>query len=131
MEQYLAFVAIVVNDYDEAKKYYCDTLGFQLIEDTPQDNGGKRWVVVAPYGNPQTRILLAKASSPEQSTRVGNQTGGRVAFFLHTDDFRRDFERFRAAGVKFEELPREEVYGTVAIFQDLYGNRWDLLQFKQ
>ena|SRR3989344_4211782 len=131
MEQNLAFVAIVVRDYDEAKTYYCDVLGFELMEDTPQDNGRKRWVVVAPPGNSQTRILLAKASNPEQIGRVGNQTGGRVAFFLQTDDFKRDLERFSAAGVQFEESPREETYGTVAVFKDLYGNRWDLLQFRQ
>jgi len=131
MRQHLAFVAIVVSDYNEAKKYYCGTLGFELIEDTPQDNGRKRWVVVAPPGNPQTRILLAKASNPEQISRVGNQTGGRVAFFLQTDDLKRDFEKFSAAGIRFEDSPREERYGTVAVFKDLYGNRWDLLQFKR
>jgi catechol 2,3-dioxygenase-like lactoylglutathione lyase family enzyme len=104
-------------------------LGFTLIEDTPLD-AVKRWVLVAPPGARETCLLLAKAASPEQAARVGDQTGGRVFLFLHTDDFTRDYERMRARGVRFREAPREEAYGIVAVFEDLYGNRWDLLQLK-
>lgn len=125
--QRIGYVALLVRDYDEAKAYYCGVLGFDLIEDTPLSNG-KRWVLVAPPGSTETRLLLARAVTPEQSSRVGGQTGGRVFLFLHTDDFWRDFAALRKKGVVFCEEPRRESYGTVAVFSDLYGNRWDLLQ---
>ena len=129
MSQHLGYIALVVRDYDEAIAYYVGKLRFELIEDT--DLGGdKRWVLVAPPGSRETRLLLARAVTPEQLTRVGDQTGGRVFLFLHTDDFRRDYERMRGGGVVFCEEPREESYGTVAVFEDLYGNRWDLLELK-
>jgi catechol 2,3-dioxygenase-like lactoylglutathione lyase family enzyme len=119
-------VTVVVSDYDEAIAYYVGILGFTLLEDTPV-SAGKRWVVVAPYGASETALLLARAATAGQRARVGDQTGGRVALFLYTDDFERDHERMRAAGVVFEGPPRHEPYGTVAVFRDLYGNRWDLL----
>lgn len=122
----LACVTVVVRDYDEAVAYYAACLGFEVIEDTPLE-GGKRWVVVRPRGG-GTSLLLARAATPQQDDRVGDQTGGRVFLFLHTDDFRRDFEALRARGVRFLEEPRRESYGTVAVFEDLYGNRWDLLE---
>jgi catechol 2,3-dioxygenase-like lactoylglutathione lyase family enzyme len=126
MPQSLALTALVVRDYDEAIDFYVDKLGFGLSSD--QDlGGGKRWVVVTPPGS-QGGLLLAKASGPEQAARIGDQTGGRVGFFLHTDDFHRDHARMIAAGVRFTEAPRQEPYATVAVFEDLYGNRWDLLQ---
>lgn len=125
--QHLAYVAVVVRDYEEAKAYYCGVLGFELIEDTALPDG-KRWVLVAPPGSRETRLLLARAATPEQAKRVGNQTGGRVFLFLHTDDFWRDFRAMHEKGVKFCEQPRKESYGLVAVFEDLYGNRWDLLQ---
>lgn len=124
---HLGLVAVVVRDYDEAIAFYVDAMGFALREDSPQ-GGGKRWVVVTPPGSAETGILLAKADSPEQEARVGDQTGGRVGLFLNTDDFERDHARMLAAGVTFEEAPRREPYGTVAVFRDLYGNRWDLIQ---
>ena len=129
MKQYLGSVALVVADYDEAIAWYTQVLGFTLLEDTDM-GGGKRWVVVTPPGASETRLLLAKASTPEQLARVGDQTGGRVFLLLHTDDFWRDYRRMKAAGAVFCEEPREEVYGTVVVFQDLYGNKWDLLQLK-
>jgi catechol 2,3-dioxygenase-like lactoylglutathione lyase family enzyme len=129
MPQHLGCVALLVRDYDEAREYYTCVLGFDLIEDTPLPDG-KRWVLVAPPGARETRLLLAKAASPAQAARIGDQTGGRVFLFLHTDDFWRDYHAFRARGVAFREAPREEAYGTVAVFEDLYGNRWDLLQPK-
>ena len=125
--QHLQYVALLVHDYDEAKAYYVAVLGFELIEDTPLSDE-KRWVVVAPPGSHETRLLLAKAANPAQAERIGNQTGGRVFLFLHTDDFWRDYQSMRARGVNFREEPRKESYGTVAVFEDLYGNRWDLLQ---
>jgi catechol 2,3-dioxygenase-like lactoylglutathione lyase family enzyme len=125
--QNIGYVALVVRDYDEAKKYYCDVLGFQLIEDTALSET-KRWVLVAPPDSTGTRLLLAKAATPEQATRVGNQTGGRVFLFLHTDDFWRDYEGMRKNNVNFVREPKEESYGTVAVFEDLYGNLWDLLE---
>ncbi|HEY6939513.1 MAG TPA: VOC family protein [Terriglobales bacterium] len=125
--QHLAYVAVVVRDYEEAKAYYCGVLGFELIEDTALPDG-KRWVLVAPPGSRETRLLLARAATPEQAKRVGNQTGGRVFLFLYTDDFWRDFRAMLEKGVKFCEQPRQESYGLVAVFEDLYGNRWDLLQ---
>ncbi len=127
MSQKIGYVALVVREYDEAIAYYTGTLGFNLIEDTDL-GGGKRWVLVAPPGSTGTALLLARAASPEQATRVGNQTGGRVFLFLHTDDFWRDYDDLMARNVKFTEEPRHEPYGTVVIFEDLYGNRWDLIQ---
>jgi catechol 2,3-dioxygenase-like lactoylglutathione lyase family enzyme len=124
--QHLGAIALVVRDYDEALAFYVGRLGFELVEDTLL-GPGKRWILVAPPGG-QTRILLAKAATPEQASRIGDQTGGRVFLFLETDDFRRDHDRMLAAGVHFREEPRQETYGIVAVFEDLYGNRWDLLQ---
>ncbi|MER5972594.1 VOC family protein [Streptomyces sp. NPDC002055] len=124
---YLGLVTVVVRDYDEAIAFYMDVLGFDLLEDTLVDEG-KRWVVVAPPGAKETAVLLARAVARGQEARIGDQTGGRVGWFLNTDAFERDYERMRAAGVVFEEAPRQEPYGTVAVFRDLYGNRWDLLQ---
>ncbi|MEV0278638.1 VOC family protein [Streptomyces sp. NPDC050610] len=124
---HIGMVTLVVRDYDEAIAFYVDALGFELVEDTRIDDR-KRWVVVAPPGARETAVLLARADGPAQEARVGDQTGGRVGLFLNTDDFARDYDRMRAAGVVFEEAPRQEPYGTVAVFQDLYGNRWDLLQ---
>lgn len=133
MNQKLGYVALVVRDYDEAIAYFTQSLGFDLIEDSPSADRlgrGKRWVLVAPPRSPETRLLLAKASTPEEAGRIGNQTGGRVFLFLHTDDFWRDYRAMTSRGVKFLEEPREEEYGTVAVFEDLYGNKWDLLQLK-
>ena len=127
MTQHLAAIALVVPDYDEALAFYAGKLGFELIEDTRLSDT-KRWVLVAPPGSKETRLLLAKADGPEQKTRIGNQTGGRVFLFLHTDDFARDYETMRAQGIRFLESPRHEAYGTVAVFVDPYGNRWDLIQ---
>ena len=127
MTQHLAAIALVVPDYDEALAFYAGKLGFELIEDTRLSDT-KRWVLVAPPGAEETRLLLAKADNPEQKTRIGNQTGGRVFLFLHTDDFARDYETMRAQGIRFLESPRHEAYGTVAVFVDPYGNRWDLIQ---
>jgi len=124
---HLGALALVVRDYDEALAFYVGTLGFELIKDTVL-GPDKRWVLVAPPGSRETRLLLARAATPEQATRIGNQTGGRVFLFLHTDDFQADYDRLRARGVRFCEQPRTEAYGTVAVFEDLYGNRWDLLQ---
>ena len=121
-------VALVVRDYDEALRFYIDMLGFELIEDSPVAAQNKRWVVVAPPGSSGCRLLLAQAASAEQRARVGNQTGGRVFLFLHTDDFRRDYAAFRGRGVEFVGEPKEESYGTVAVFRDPYGNLWDLLE---
>lgn len=121
-------VTFLVRDYDEAIAWFRDTLGFQLVEDTPL-GGGKRWVQVAP-GMDTIPLLLAEASTDEQRARIGGQTGGRVGFFLHTDDFARDHARMTAAGVTFREEPRHEAYGTVAVFEDLYGNLWDLIERK-
>lgn len=129
MKHSLAHVAIVVRDYDEAIAFYTDVLGFRLVEDTPREPG-KRWVVVAPRGSGSdgTSLLLARAATPEQARFVGNQSGGRVFLFLHTDDFARDHARLAAAGVRFVREPSREDYGTVAVFEDLYGNRWDLIE---
>jgi catechol 2,3-dioxygenase-like lactoylglutathione lyase family enzyme len=123
----IALVSLVVRDYDEAIAFYRDVLGFALVEDMPQPDG-KRWVVVAPAGGSGARLLLAKASGEAQAARVGDQTGGRVFLFLQTDDFERDFARMSAAGVRFVRPPKREPYGTVAVFEDLYGNRWDLIE---
>ncbi|AEN13125.1 MULTISPECIES: VOC family protein [unclassified Streptomyces] len=123
----IALVTLVVHDYDEAVSFYTDALGFELVEDTDRGDGS-RWVVVRPRGTGGTGLLLARARDEAQRAAVGAQTGGRVGFFLHTEDFAGDLERMRAAGVRFLEEPRYEPYGTVAVFEDLYGNRWDLLQ---
>ena len=128
--QSIGYVALVVRDYDEAIDYYTKALGFEVVEDTALTDA-KRWVLLRPPGSVETRLLLAKASTPEQMARVGDQTGGRVFLFLHTDDFHRDYREMTARGVKFCEAPREESYGTVAVFEDLYGNRWDLLQLRR
>ena len=124
--QHIGHVALVVRDYDEAIRFYCGVLGFDLIEDTPLEE--KRWVLVRPPGATETSILLARAATADQSATVGNQTGGRVFLFLHTDDFWRDYNDLREKGITFIRDPRTESYGTVAVFEDLYGNRWDLLQ---
>ncbi|MGZ8378658.1 MAG: VOC family protein [Gemmatirosa sp.] len=127
MAMAIAHVALVVRDYDEAIAWYRDVLGFALREDTALGDG-KRWVLVAPPGAGGTALLLARAASPAQLARVGDQTGGRVFLFLRTDDFARDHAAMQARGVRFVEAPRHEAYGTVAVFEDLYGNRWDLLE---
>ncbi|MCK8681048.1 MULTISPECIES: VOC family protein [Streptomyces] len=126
---FIALVTLVVRDYDEAIDFYTRALGFELVEDTDR-GGGTRWVVVRPGGAEAagTGLLLARAKNAEEAASVGAQTGGRVGFFLHTGDFAADHARMTAAGVRFLEEPRHEPYGTVAVFQDLYGNRWDLLQ---
>ena len=129
MKQHVGAVALLVRDYDEAIAYYTKVLGFDLIEDTTLD-ADKRWVVIAPSGSTETRLLLAKAKNDEELASVGHQAGGRVFLFLRTDDFQRDYRRMSAQGVRFLEEPRHETYGTVAVFEDLYGNRWDLLQLK-
>lgn len=126
MTNRLVQVALVVRDYDEAIEYYTRALGFQLLEDVSM--GAKRWVRVAPSGSDGLALLLARAATPEQERRIGNQTGGRVFLFLETDDFPRDHAAFTRRGVKFLEPPRDEPYGTVAVFEDLYGNKWDLIQ---
>jgi len=128
--QRIGCVALLVRDYDEAKNYYCQAMGFDLIEDTLLPDG-KRWVLVAPPGGNSTRLLLAKAATPAQAQRIGDQAGGRVFLFLYTDDIYRDARSMREKGVRFREVPRKESYGTVAVFEDLYGNRWDLLQLSR
>jgi lactoylglutathione lyase len=130
VQQKIANVAIVVRDYDEAIAFYTQVMGFDLLEDTPLGSG-KRWVRVAPANSNGTCLLLARAVNAEQESRVGNQTGGRVFLFLHTDDFRRDYQTLRSRGVEFQTEPRDEPYGTVAVFVDLYGNRWDLVEPKR
>jgi catechol 2,3-dioxygenase-like lactoylglutathione lyase family enzyme len=125
--QRLAAIALLVPEYDEALAYYTGVLGFSCEQDTDM-GGGKRFVVVAPPGGGGAALVLARAATPEQKSRIGNQTGGRVFLFLHTDDFARDFSAFRARGVQFQEAPREEFYGTVAVFRDAFGNLWDLIQ---
>jgi catechol 2,3-dioxygenase-like lactoylglutathione lyase family enzyme len=127
MAQSIATVALVVADYDAAIEFYCRKLGFELRADTDLGDG-KRWVVVAPPGGRGAALLLARADGAAQRERVGDQTGGRVGFFLETDDFARDRARLTAAGVRFREQPRQERYGMVAVFEDLYGNRWDLIE---
>ena len=129
MSRRIALVTLVVADYDEAIAWYTGKLGFQLLEDI--DQGRKRWVVVGPADGSSAALLLARASDAEQRSRIGNQTGGRVGFFLHTDDFWRDHTAMLERGVEFLETPREEPYATVAVFRDLYGNTWDLLEPKQ
>ncbi|PIF06755.1 VOC family protein [Candidatus Pantoea floridensis] len=122
----LGYVAVVVDDYDRAISYYTDKLGFTLVEDTPQP--GKRWVVVTPAPGSDCNLLLARASNERQSEFIGDQAGGRVFLFLQTDDFWRDYTAMKEKGVQFCEEPREEEYGTVVVFEDIYGNRWDLYQ---
>ena len=134
MLQTIAHITLVVRDYDEAIRFFTQTLGFDLIEDSPsKDRQGrdKRWVLIAPHGSRGTQILLARASNEEEASRIGSQTGGRVFLFLYTDNFWRDYNAMRAKGVKFTREPKEEKYGTVAVFEDLYGNKWDLLQPKR
>ncbi len=131
MPQSLAHIALVVRDYDEAIAWFTGKLGFTLVADEFQPEQDKRWVLVAPPGAPAgaTTILLARASTPEQESFIGNQAGGRVFFFLQTDDFERDYEAFRANGIRFVREPKRAPYGTVAVFEDLYGNLWDLVEF--
>jgi catechol 2,3-dioxygenase-like lactoylglutathione lyase family enzyme len=128
VQQSIALISLVVRDYHEALRFFVGTLGFSLIEDTYVPAQDKRWVAVAPKGSGTCRLLLARASSPEQEARVGSQTGGRVFLFLSTDDFWRDFETYKSRGVEFVRAPKVESYGTVAVFRDLYGNLWDLVQ---
>ncbi|MCL4860279.1 MAG: VOC family protein [Caldilineaceae bacterium] len=127
MTQSITSLALVVREYDEAIAFFTNALRFTLVEETPLDNG-KRWVRVAPAGSSGTSLLLARAATPEQQAHVGNQTGGRVFLFLETTDFWSDYEHMRAHGVQFTEQPRQEPYGTVVVFLDLYGNKWDLVQ---
>ena len=124
-------IALVVKDYDEAIAFYTGKLHFTLVEDTYQPEQDKRWVVVSPPGSMGTTLLLARASKPEQIPFIGNQTGGRVFLFLKTDDFWRDYNEMVSKGIRFVRAPKEEAYGLVAVFEDLYGNRWDLLQLNQ
>tara|TARA_R110002020_G_scaffold48855_5_gene139522 strand:+ start:771 stop:1211 length:441 start_codon:yes stop_codon:yes gene_type:complete len=128
LRQSITHVALVVRDYDEAIAFYCGVLGFDLLEDTDQPEQAKRWVVVRPKGGQGASIVLARASRPEQQPFVGNQTGGRVFMFLNTDDFWRDYNRLLAENVEFVREPATHDYGTVAVFRDIYGNLWDLLQ---
>jgi len=128
MQQSIINVTLVVRDYDEAIAFYTQVLGFTLVEDTDL-GGGKRWVRVAPPGSSGTSLLLAQATDPEQTSRIGNQTGGRVFLFLQTDDFGRDYPNLKSHGLNFIEEPRNEPHGVVAIFEDLYGNRWDFIQY--
>lgn len=129
MQQSIAHIALVVRDYDEALAFYVDKLRFRLVEDQYQPEQDKRWVVISPPGSSGTSLLLARASNAEQETFIGNQAGGRVFLFLQTDDFWRDYHRMIAEGIKFVRPPKEAPYGTVAVFEDLYGTRWDLLQY--
>ncbi len=129
MKQEIAQLALVVKDYDEAIKFYTQVLGFVLVEDTKLTET-KRWVVVKPSGATGCNLLLAQAATEEQQTHIGNQTGGRVFLFLYTDDFWRDYKNYTSRGVQFIREPVEEVYGTVAVFQDLYGNLWDMIEAK-
>ena len=126
MSRRIAQMALLVRDYDEAIRFFGRALGFTLLEDSPRENG-KRWVRVGPTGEEGAALLLARAATPEQERAVGNQSGGRVFMFLETDDFARDYARMRAEGLRFTEEPREEDYGTVVVFLDLYGNKWDLI----
>lgn len=129
MKQSIAYIALVVRDYDEAIAFYTQKLHFTLVEDTYQPAQDKRWVVVAPPGSTGTDLLLARASKPEQEAFIGNQAGGRVFLFLATDDFWRDYNEMVSLGIHFVRPPKVEDYGTVAVFEDLYGNLWDLVQF--
>jgi catechol 2,3-dioxygenase-like lactoylglutathione lyase family enzyme len=127
MKQHIAHIALIVRDYDEAIQFYTKKLNFRLVEDTVL-SGTKRWVLVAPKGSNECCLLLAKAADAEQENKIGYQTGGRVFLFLYTDDFRRDYEAMIKEGVEFVREPKVEAYGTVAVFRDLYGNLWDLLE---
>lgn len=127
MKQHIAYVSLVVPNYDAAIAYYVDVLGFTLVRDDPRGDG-KRWVVVAPPGAQECGLVLAQAKNPTETAAIGHQAGGRVFLFLHTDDFARDHQALTARGVRFCEKPRVEPYGTVAVFEDKFGNRWDLLQ---
>jgi len=131
MKQSLGLVSLLVQDYDEALAFFVGKLGFVLVEDSFIPEQSKRWVVVSPTGAGESQLLLARASTKDQQSRIGDQTGGRVFLFLHTDDFHRDYEAYRAKGVVFVRGPKEEPYGTVAVFKDLYGNLWDLLQRRE
>ena len=131
MPQSLAYVALVVRDYDEAIAWFTQKLGFTLVEDSYQAEQDKRWVLVAPPGSTGTSLLLARAATPEQETFVGNQAGGRVFLFLRTDDFDRDFAAYTEAGITFVRRPAVQPYGKVAVFLDLYGNKWDLVEFSK
>jgi len=130
VKQSIAHVALVVKDYDEAIDFYVNKLLFTLVEDTYQPAQDKRWVIVAPPGSTGATLLLAQASKPEQAAVIGNQTGGRVFLFLRTDDFQRDYRRMVSIGIEFVREPKDEPYGTVAVFKDLYGNLWDLIELK-
>ena len=127
MKQQIAHIALVVNDYDEAIKFYTEKLSFTIVEDTVLDET-KRWVILAPKGSTGCNLLLAKATNDEQKSRVGNQTGGRVFLFLYTDDFRQDYQDMVDKKINFVRGPVKEAYGTVAVFEDLYGNLWDLIE---
>ncbi|WP_430509168.1 VOC family protein [Gottfriedia solisilvae] len=131
MIQSIVHIALVVKDYDEAINFYTNKLNFQLLEDTYQPEQDKRWVVVSPPGSNGTTILLAKASKTEQESFIGNQAGGRVFLFLGTDDFWRDYNEMTSRGIEFVREPKTQDYGTVAVFKDLYGNLWDLIQFSE
>lgn len=128
MKQSIVHVALVVRDYDEAIEFYTKKLRFTLVEDTYQPEQDKRWVVISPPGSSGTTLLLARASNPEQEPFIGNQSGGRVFIFLNTDDFWRDYNEMVARGIRFVREPKRESYGMVAVFEDLYGNLWDLLE---
>ncbi|WDE11067.1 VOC family protein [Thalassomonas haliotis] len=130
MKQSIGHITLVVNDYDEAIAFYTKKLNFELLEDSYQAEQDKRWVVIAPPGSQGVSLLLGRASTPEQQASVGNQTGGRVFLFLKTDDFWRDYKQMTARGINFVREPAEQEYGTVAVFADLYGNLWDLIQYK-
>ena len=127
MKQHIAHIALVVNDYDEAIEFYTRKLNFNLVEDTVLSET-KRWVLVAPKGSSECKLLLAKAANEEQKTRIGNQTGGRVFLFLYTDNFEKDYNEMRSKGIEFVRPPSKETYGIVAVFKDIYGNLWDLIE---
>jgi len=130
VKQSIIHIALVVQDYDQAIDFYVNKLKFDLLEDTYQPEQDKRWVVVSPPGSKGATLLLARASNSEQAAFIGNQAGGRVFLFLNTDDFWRDYNRMVSIGIKFVRLPQEQEYGTVAVFEDLYGNLWDLIQYE-
>jgi catechol 2,3-dioxygenase-like lactoylglutathione lyase family enzyme len=127
LKQHIAHIALVVNDYDEAIEFYTRKLNFNLVEDTVLSET-KRWVLVAPKGSSECKLLLAKAANEEQKTRIGNQTGGRVFLFLYTDNFEKDYNKMRSKGIEFVRPPSKETYGIVAVFKDIYGNLWDLIE---
>ena len=131
MKQSIVHIALVIRDYDDAIAFYTEKLNFQLVEDIYQPEQDKRWVVISPPGSTGTTLLLARASNPEQKSFIGNQTGGRVFLFLNSDDFWRDYNDMIAKGIKFIREPKVEGFGTVAVFEDLYGNLWDLLQLNE